>query len=174
MPVNRRKGENMSAQIEQKAPAIYCGTYGKYNAGSIAGRWIRPGDYTTRADFLAEAEALHNDEPDPELMFQDWEYIPAGFIDVGHVSDELWDLMRAENWGAVVAFSQIANTFSLDDLETAYLGEYESLLDYAEHVAAEIMASWPPELQNYFDTKALAYDLQQQGVCFVDGFIFQT
>ncbi len=55
------------------APAVYVGTWHKYNCGSIAGRWFDLTTFDDERDFFAACRALHQDEADPELMFQDYE-----------------------------------------------------------------------------------------------------
>ncbi len=63
--------------IEQWAEAaVYCGTYKKYNDGSIAGDWVKFADYSDADEFFDYIKALHEDEDDPEFMFQDSEYLP--------------------------------------------------------------------------------------------------
>lgn len=57
-------------------PTLYCGTYAKYNDGSIAGKWLKLNDYPDAEAFLTACRDLHRDEPDPELMFQDFEGFP--------------------------------------------------------------------------------------------------
>lgn len=57
----------------------YVGTYGKYNAGSLYGKWLDLSDYATYQDFLKACKELHKNESDPEFMIQDWENLPDGF-----------------------------------------------------------------------------------------------
>ena len=57
----------------------YVGTYGKYNAGSLYGKWLDLSDYATYQDFLKACKELHKNESDPEFMIQDWESLPDGF-----------------------------------------------------------------------------------------------
>lgn len=52
-------------------PAVYVGTYHKYNCGSIAGKWLDLTEFDDEQDFFAACSELHADEEDPELMFQD-------------------------------------------------------------------------------------------------------
>ncbi|WP_252861681.1 antirestriction protein ArdA, partial [Shigella sonnei] len=59
------------------APAVYVGTWHKYNCGSIAGRWFDLTTFDDERDFFAACRALHQDEADPELMFQDYEGFPG-------------------------------------------------------------------------------------------------
>lgn len=56
--------------------AIYVGTYGKYNIGSLAGAWLNVNDYESEAEFYEACRELHKDEQDPEFMFQDFENMP--------------------------------------------------------------------------------------------------
>ena len=51
---------------------IYVGTYHKYNNGSIDGAWINVTDLD-KEEFLEKCQELHQDEEDPEFMYQDWE-----------------------------------------------------------------------------------------------------
>ncbi len=66
----------MTEKTQADKPALYCGTYGKYNNGSIAGKWLYLEDYADTEAFFAACRELHADESDPEYMFQDCEYIP--------------------------------------------------------------------------------------------------
>lgn len=61
------------------APRVYCGTYGKYNRGSIAGAWVTITDFKSGAEVVKYCCNLHKDERDPELMFQDKENFPDQF-----------------------------------------------------------------------------------------------
>lgn len=46
-------------------PSIYCGTYAKYNEGSICGLWIDLTTFDTHRDFISFCKAIHADEKDP-------------------------------------------------------------------------------------------------------------
>ena len=61
------------------SPAIYVGTWRKYNNGDLTGKWLQLNDYSTRAELLAACKAVHADESDPEFMVQDFEDFPDGF-----------------------------------------------------------------------------------------------
>ncbi len=81
----KEKAENPLANAR-----VYVGTYRKYNHGSINGAWLNLIDYPDKKSFLKAAAELHNDEADPELMFQDYEGIPSWMITESHISDEVW------------------------------------------------------------------------------------
>ena len=51
----------------------YVGTYGKYNEGSLEGKWLDLEDYTSYEEFCDACKELHKDEKDPEFMIQDWD-----------------------------------------------------------------------------------------------------
>ena len=58
------------------SPAVYVGTYKKYNNGSLFGRWMNLEDYDSFEDFVDACRELHKDEDDPEFMCQDYEGLP--------------------------------------------------------------------------------------------------
>ncbi|MFW8253940.1 antirestriction protein ArdA, partial [Klebsiella pneumoniae] len=43
-------------------PAVYVGTYHKYNCGSIFGKWFDLTEFDGREDFYEACQALHADE----------------------------------------------------------------------------------------------------------------
>ncbi|HHE4551427.1 TPA: antirestriction protein ArdA [Escherichia coli] len=60
-------------KTKTSAPAVYVGTWAKYNNGSIEGCWFN--DLTvfeTESDFLSAARKFHQDEKDPEFMYAKW------------------------------------------------------------------------------------------------------
>ena len=61
---------------DSNAIAVYCGTYHKYNNGSIDGAWLDLSTFKDAADFFATCKDLHDDEADPEYMFQDYQGFP--------------------------------------------------------------------------------------------------
>ncbi|WP_187997286.1 antirestriction protein ArdA, partial [Escherichia coli] len=71
------------------------GTWHKYNCGSIAGRWFDLATFDDERDFFAACRSLHQDEADPELMFQDYEGFPGNMASECHI-----------NWAYVEGFRQ--------------------------------------------------------------------
>ena len=47
-------------------PAIYCGTYHKYNCRSIFGKWFKLNEFANCDEFLDACRELHSDEEDPD------------------------------------------------------------------------------------------------------------
>ena len=75
----------------EKTPAIYVGTYGKYNSGSLYGKWVDLTRFTDISQFYEYCRQVHKDERDPELMFQDFEHIPRCMVGESWVDGRLWN-----------------------------------------------------------------------------------
>ena len=75
-----QNSKEMTQQINTSEASVYVGKYGKYNDGSIFGEWLNLSDYADKEEFYTACMELHNDEADPEFMFQDYENIPNGLI----------------------------------------------------------------------------------------------
>jgi antirestriction protein len=54
---------------------LYVGTYGKYNAGRLHGKWLDLTNYSDKEEFYEACKEVHKTEHDPEYMFQDKEGI---------------------------------------------------------------------------------------------------
>lgn len=81
------------AKLEILKAAVYCGTYGKYNAGSIDGAWMQLAKYQTNEEFLEACARLHKDEHDPEFMYQDMEYLPDEFYSESWIDPEVFQVL---------------------------------------------------------------------------------
>lgn len=75
--------------------AVYCGTYAKYNNGSLDGGWLHLGKYQSGAAFLEACKKLHADERDPEFMYQDFEYLPDEFYSESCIYPEVFEVIQA-------------------------------------------------------------------------------
>lgn len=88
-------------QLDLRRAAVYCGTYRKYNSGSLAGAWINLANYKSQKDFYAKCAEIHKDEKEPEFMFQDAEYLPPELFTESHVCEDYWDVLNEVNkWTA--------------------------------------------------------------------------
>lgn len=76
-------------------PKIYVGTYGMYNNGSLFGEWFDLTDYSDRNEFYKACYEFHRNEFDPELMFQDWEYIPEFLIAESWLHEDTYTYFEA-------------------------------------------------------------------------------
>ena len=72
-------------------PSVYCGTYGKYNDGSLCGLWVDISSFCDYDDFIRFCKAIHADEEDPELMFQDFEGFPRQWYDESGLDEDDFD-----------------------------------------------------------------------------------
>lgn len=75
--------------------AVYCGTYKKYNEGSLDGEWLHLGRYQNGAAFLEACKKLHADESAPEFMYQDFEYLPDEFYSESCIYPEVFEVIQA-------------------------------------------------------------------------------
>ena len=155
-------------------PAIYVGTYAKYNNGSINGAWLSLTGYQNSADFYKACKELHNDEPDPEFMFQDFEGFPEKlYSESGGINEiyEYLDFIDGQNENAVCAFLTAYDIKDLKYFEISYNGEWKSEIDFAYHFI-ESHYNLEGILSNYFDYEKYARHLFSDGYCFVDGYVF--
>ena len=151
---------------------IYVGTYGKYNAGSIAGAWLDLNDYTDADEFYAACQELHG-PGEHEFMFQDWEDIPDGLISESHLSPGVWEYLSLsdEDQEMFQAFIETFGPQSADDTlqdtlqqaQEACAGKADNFQDFAEQFVDDVgmLAGIPESVANYFDYAAFARDLAQ-------------
>lgn len=154
---------------------VYCGTYAKYNAGSLAGAWLDLDDYDSYEEFCAACRKLHADEADPELMMQDYEadeaWERAIYEESGTSSYERYYQVREalEDSGcdAETLSAYIEATGCEVDEDTpakaaeAFVGEYDSDEDFAESLWSDCgyLSEVPDRLQCYIDWSRVARDL---------------
>lgn len=163
--------------------AVYVGTYGKYNGGSIYGKWVHLAEFDCKEDFYDYCRELHKDEKDPEFMFQDWEGMPSGFIDEAFLSEQFFELKKAaedlcgEQAEAFLVFCE-RNSVETDawrlrkDFDECYIGKYDSEEDFAHEIANDCyeMPSWA---DIYFDYERFARDLFMCDYWMEDGHVFR-
>ena len=174
----------MAADFSQAA--IYVGTYGKYNAGSLFGKWVDLSDFADIDEFLEACAELHKDESDPEFMFQDRENIPEELVSESWISDiffELRDKVENMDEDTQEAFSawldyesRDLSKVDADDLvrkfSDEYIGKYDEEEDYAREVIEQCY-DLSDFVLNYFDYAAFAHDLFCSDYKHCDGFVFR-
>jgi antirestriction protein len=144
---------------------IYVGTYGKYNAGSIYGKWLDLEDFSDKAEFYKACAALHKDEEDPEFMFQDFEGIPASLINESWVSEQVWEMLELDGveQQAIGDWLSDGNDFDMRAFRDAFQGVWSDKEAFAENMAAELGYFEAMERAgmsaSYFDMVAFANDL---------------
>ena len=149
------------------SPALYCGTYGKYNSGNLNGMWVDLSTFDDYEDFINFCKAIHADESDPELMYQDFENMPyslyhesmgkEGFENI----KKYCELCEEYNVLAVDDFLKFFKPEDLDRMHDAYVGVYDSEEDFAEEIVSGCydLEKMMGNLADYFDYDALARDL---------------
>ena len=149
-----------------KEPRIYVGTFAKYNAGNLDGRWLEMRDFENAEDFYLAARALHSDEVDPELMFSDAENIPARMISESYLSDAFFDWMELSPREREVVEVYCENVYDREDrfdwiLENC-LGVYDDKADWAEEflLSTDMV---PKSLVGYVDYDKYARDAEWNG-----------
>lgn len=149
------------------SPALYCGTYGKYNSGNFSGMWVDVSTFDDYEDFVNFCCAIHADEDDPELMYQDGENIPDSLCN---------ESMGEEGFNKILKYCELCDEYSvsavedfmewytpedLDMMRDAYAGVYDSEEDFAREIVNECydLGKRMGRLADYFDYEALARDL---------------
>ena len=162
-------------------PAIYCGTYAKYNSGSLKGMWIDLTSFSDYDFFIEFCNALHCDEDDPELMFQDYANFPEELYSESGFDEDSFDailkymeLCDSYEKDAVDAFIDCRGCDYLDNFEEAYQGKWDDEEDFARNIVNECYdLSKMGDLEYYFDYDKYARDLFNYDYDFVDGYVFR-
>ena len=158
---------NHECKHESDSPALYCGTYGKYNSGNFNGMWVNVSTFDSYDDFNTFCKAIHADEEEPELMYQDGENIPDSLCSESIGEEEFNNLLKycelcdEYNVLAVDDFLEFYKPEYLDMMHDAYEGVYCSREEFAEEKAIE---EFNPEkmmgdFADYFDYASYARDL---------------
>lgn len=161
------------------APAVYVGTWHKYNCGSIAGRWFDLTTFDDERDFFAACRSLHQDEADPELMFQDYEGFPGNMASECHINWAYVEGFRqARDEGCEEAYRLWVDDTGETDFDTfrdAWWGEADSEEAFAVEFASDtgLLADVPETVALYFDYEAYARDLFLDSFTFIDGHVFR-
>lgn len=189
----KEHGKNSGSNM----PALYVGTYAKYNMGSLRGLWIDLSTFDTYEDFMNFCYAIHADEDDPELMFQDYECFPHGWYAESCFKKDGFNKIKkfielCDEYPQEVVETYIDKTEGeIDDFEDRYMGEFNSEKDFAEYYCEEYLhldflleqfAEYysdnkflSEQIQNLscrIDYDGYARDLFIQGFTFCNGYVF--
>ena len=156
------------------SPALYCGTYGKYNSGNLRGMWVDLSTFDYYEEFEAFCLAIHADEDDPELMFQDYANIPRSLYHESMVEEgfnkiaEYCELCDDYSVEAVDDFLEWFSPEDLDMMHDSYMGVFDSEEDFARELVNDCydINKMMGDLANYFDYEAFARDLFINDYCF--------
>lgn len=160
-------------------PAVYCGTYGKYNNGDISGMWVDLASFATYADFYEFCKRLHADEADPELMYQDFEGYPQIWYSECGIDEARFDkikefanLSESEREAFEVYLNNWNSEASVEDFAEHYQGHFEYPEDFAEQLYSECYEI-PAHLESFIDWRAVWRNLSTGGDYFEEcGHVF--
>lgn len=149
------------------SPALYCGTYGKYNSGNLRGMWVDLSTFDSYEDFVNFCKAIHADEADPELMYQDYENMPRSLYHESMGEEgfnkisEYCELCDDYSVSAVDDFLERFSPEDLDMMHDSYVGVFDSKEDFAEEMVNDCydINKMMGDLADYFDYEAFARDL---------------
>ena len=152
---------------QSDSPSLYCGTYGKYNSGNFSGMWLNVSTFDDYEDFVNFCLAIHADEEDPEIMFQDGENIPDSLCCESMGEEDFnkivkyCELCDDYNVSAVDDFLEWYSPEDLDMMYDSYAGVYDSEEDFAREIVNGRcdLDKMMGDLSYYFNYEALARDL---------------
>jgi antirestriction protein len=129
---------------------IYVVTYAKYNNGNLTGAWLTLTDYNDAEQFIDACKELHNDESDPELMFQDFDDVHKNYQKECVDLEEVYYYVNAclSNDKEVID-AGLDCEIPLDSIMNAYIGTYDSDSDFAYDMADQcgyindVSEQWP-------------------------------
>ena len=150
-----------------ESPALYCGTYGKYNSCNLSGMWVDLSTFDSYEEFLNFCKAIHADEAYPELMYQDYENMSRSLY---HES------MGEEGFNKIAEYCELCDDYSvsavddflewfrpedLDRMPDAYVGVYDSKEDFAREMVNDCydIEQMMGDLADYFDYESFSRDL---------------
>ncbi len=162
-------------------PSVYCGTYAKYNDGNLCGLWIDLSSFDDYDEFIIFCKAIHADENDPELMFQDYEGFPREWYSEICFDEEIFNNIKEYSELCGKHSKEAVDAFmgwgceELEHFDDCYVGEYKSEEDYAQELIDECydLDRLMGNLACYFDYAAFARDLFMSDYYFDDGFVFR-
>jgi antirestriction protein len=168
---------------------IYVGTYGKYNAGNLYGKWLDLTEYSDKEEFYEACKALHKDEHDPEYMFQDYEGIlqdmPNCWISESSLSETVFDILDyfSDNEDKAEAFIDWVKStgyqgdfhYLLSNFDEAYIGAYDNEKAYGEELVDELgILDKMGDLSPYFDYEAYTRDLFLSDYMYLNGIVYRN
>lgn len=163
---------------------IYIASLSDYNAGILHGKWInveglstdeiqeeinqilQASPYTKQYGEVVEEWAIHDFELGG-IRISEYESLDTIVSIVGALNEH--------GEAFAIYYNNIGDLESAKtNFEDAYLGEYDSFLDYATEIFDELYAhSIPESLRTYIDYAAFARDLDAEGYFIEDGHVFR-
>ena len=156
-------------------PEIYVACLASYNNGKLHGRWI---DATQDEwDISEEIDEMLSESPEPYPG--DWAvHDYSGFFDAGSSLGEHPNLEKVSLAAKLIQehnelASEVISHFcgDIDEaqkaLEDKYLGEYDSLGDYAAEQCESLLGNIPDHIVRYIDYDSMGRDYELGGDVFI-------
>lgn len=147
-------------------PAVFVGTYHKYNNGSLKGAWLDLEQFSDYDEFIEVCKVLHNDEDDPEFMFQDFQGFPRAWYDESSLREDFDNIIEYaqlddDDKQIVEEFAEWSGEYNIERAKDAFIGVYDSEEDFAEQMVNECydLEGIMGNLSYYFDYSKYARDL---------------
>lgn len=147
-------------------PAVYVGTYHKYNNGSIAGAWLDLGQFSDFDEFIEICKLLHNDEENPEFMYQDFQGFPRAWYNECNLREHFDDIIEYaqlddDDKQIVDEYADCVGDFDIKRAKDAFVGVYDSEEDFAEEIVNDCydLEKTMGNLSYYFDYAKFSRDL---------------
>jgi antirestriction protein len=127
-------------KVSNEEPAVYVGTYNKYNNGSIGGAWLSLEGHD-KESFYEACKELHSDESDPEFMFQDFQNFPREFYGESGFDSAFWDWLELDEEDREL-LAQYCDAIgceglTIEDARDAFHGTADSFAEFAERTAED-------------------------------------
>lgn len=158
---------------------LYVGTYFKYNNGSLGGEWVDLEDYNDASEFFDYIRELHDDEDDPEFMFQDYDDIPSKLYSESMSEEEvqeIYDFLEYdESERSIIEeyWNECDNSASASSILEAYYGEGNGE-DVAEQLFEETgdLDKVPDTIRCHIDWEGVWRDMTYDGWCSTTNYVF--
>lgn len=181
------KEEKNAHEAKGNVPAVYVGTYKKYNEGNLYGQWIDLTSFDYDYDEFTEyCHRLHADEEQPEFMCQDFKNFPRAiynesglptedeFLVINDAAAELDD----KGQEAFAIYLSVAGELrTIDDFLEHYCGYYPNPGDFAEELFRDAcnMERVPEVVRYNIDWEGVFESMELNGEYYEErGYIFQN
>lgn len=166
-----------------KAPRSIA-THGASTTAALYGQWIDLTGFSDFDEFYNYCCALHTDEQDPELMFQDYENFPEAYYDEClsrnefNKIQEYTEMCDSHKKEAVDAYISLYGDDCLQDFDERYQGEWDSEEAFGEYLFDECycdsLRCLPSNIRGYIDYAAFSRDIFACDYDFEDGYVFRS
>ena len=177
--------EDFKHDYRTSDPALYVGSYRKYNEGLLDGCWISLAKCSDYDEFMRVCRYIHRDEgEDVELMFQDADNIPECWYCESVIDEETFDLIKEyadldeDERRAYEAYLDLRceSDVTVEDFREHYCGEWHSEEEFTENLLDElgILDEIPEHLRRFFDVSGYSDELFRYDYDYIDNFVFRT